>query len=407
MKKINACRLCKSKKIKKLFSLGVQYYTGIFSKINSKVPKGELAVIICNNCKLIQLDKNFNMKKMYGKNYGYRTSLNNSMRKHIQSKKKYLQKIIKLKKNDTIVDIGSNDGTFLNCFNSSNYRLIGVDPTIINFKKFYKNKIIKINKFFSHENIKYYLKKKAKLISTFAMFYDLPDPLKFARDIYNCLDDNGVWHLEQSYLIDMIKKKSYDTICHEHLEYYSMTSIYYLMKIVNFKIIDIKRNNINGGSFAITVAKRNSEYKECEKDIKFYLKKEQMEGYNNYSIYKKFYQKITKHKDQLRNLLIKLKKMNKKIIGYGASTKGNVILQFCNINNKLVDFIYDVNVDKKNKYTPGTKIKIIDKQETDKIKFDYFLVLPWHFKDFILKKEKEYITKNIKFIFPLPNIIIV
>jgi hypothetical protein len=239
------------------------------------------------------------------------------------------------------------------------------------------------------------------------MFYDLENPMIFVQNIKKYLHNDGIWVLEQSYLPSMLESNAFDTICHEHLEYYSMTSIYYLMKIVNFKIIDIKRNNINGGSFAITVAKRHSEYKECEKDIKFYLKKEQMEGYNNYSIYKKFYQKITKHKDQLRNLLIKLKKMNKKIIGYGASTKGNVILQFCNINNKLVDFIYDVNVDKKNKYTPGTKIKIIDKQETDTINFDYFLVLPWHFKDFILKKEKEYITKNIKFIFPLPNIIIV
>jgi len=405
MTKINNCRTCKSNKIKSLFSLGLQSYTGIFSKKNSYVPKGKLTIIICENCKLVQLDKNFDEKKMYGKNYGYRTSLNKSMQKHIELKKNYLQKIIKLKKNDTVIDIGSNDGTFLNCFNSDKFKLIGVDPSIINFKKFYKKKITKINNFFSYKNVENYLtNNKANLITTFAMFYDLQDPVKFTNDIYSCLDDNGIWHFEQSYLVDMIKKNSYDTICHEHLEYYSLTSIYYLMNLTNFKIIDIKRNDINGGSIAITVAKKNSRYKECKKNIASYLAKEEREGFNGYLIYKKFYLKILKHKKNLKNLLTKLKKSNKKVIGYGASTKGNVILQFCKINSSLLNCIYDINKDKNNKYTPGSKIKILNKENIDKIKFNYFLVLPWHFKDFILKKEKKYISKNIKFIFPLPNL---
>lgn len=405
MTKINNCRICNSKKIKFLFSLGLQSYTGIFSKKNSYVPKGKLTIVICKNCKLVQLDKNFNAKKMYGKNYGYRTSLNKSMKKHIELKKNYLQKIIKLKKNDTIIDIGSNDGTFLNYFNSYKFKLIGVDPSIINFKRFYKKKIIKINNFFSHKNVENLLaKNKAKLITTFAMFYDLQDPVKFANDIYSCLDGNGIWHFEQSYLIDMVKKNSYDTICHEHLEYYSLTSIYYLMELTNFKIIDIKRNDINGGSIAITVAKKNSKYEECKKNIAYYLAKEKKEGFNGHLIYKKFYQKILKSKKNLKNLLENLKKSKKRVIGYGASTKGNVILQFCKINSSLLNCIYDINEDKSNKYTPGSKIKILNKIEIDKIKFDYFLVLPWHFKDFILKKEKNYISKNIKFIFPLPKL---
>jgi hypothetical protein len=405
MTKINNCRICKSKKIKSLFSLGIQSYTGIFPKKNSYVPKGKLTLIICENCKLVQLDKNFDEKRMYGKNYGYRTSLNKSMQKHIEFKKNYLGKIIKLKKEDTIIDIGSNDGTFLNCYNSDKFKLIGVDPSLSKFKKFYKKNIIKISNFFLQENIESYLiNKKAKLITTFAMFYDLQDPVKFTNDIYNCLDENGIWHFEQSYIVDMLKKNSYDTICHEHLEYYSITSIYYLMNITNFKIIDIRRNNINGGSIAITVAKKNSNYKECKKKIISYLTKEKKEGFNSHLIYKKFYQKILKHKRDLKNLLTKLKGSNKKVIGYGASTKGNVILQFCKINSSLLNCIYDINKDKNNKYTPGSKIKILDKKNIDKINFDFFLVLPWHFKDFILKKERNYISKNIKFIFPLPKL---
>ena len=408
MTKINSCRICKSKKLRSLFSLGMQSYTGIFLKKNSYVPKGKLTIIICENCKLVQLDKNFNAKKMYGKNYGYRTSLNKSMQKHIENKKNYLKKIVKLKRNDTIIDIGSNDGTFLNCFDSHKFQLVGIDPSIINFKKFYKKRIKKISNFFSYKNVKNnLLNNKAKLITTFAMFYDLQDPVKFAKDIYKSLDDNGIWHFEQSYLLDMINKNSYDTICHEHLEYYSLTSIYYLINLTNFKIIDIKRNNINGGSIAITVAKKNSHYIECKKNIISYLKKEKMGGFNNHLIYNKFYQKIIKHKNDLKNLLIKLKESNKKVIGYGASTKGNVILQFCKINSSLISCIYDINKDKNNKYTPGSKIQILDKKNIDKINFNFFLVLPWHFKDFILKKEKNYLSKNIKFIFPLPKLKII
>jgi len=405
MTKIKNCRTCKSKKIKTLFSLGIQSYTGIFPKKNCYVPKGKLTLIICENCKLVQLDKNFNEKKMYGKNYGYRTSLNKSMQKHIELKKKYLGKIIKLKRNDTIIDIGSNDGTFLNCYNSDKFKLIGVDPSLDKFKKFYKKNIIKINNYFFQKNVeKYLINKKAKLVTTFAMFYDLKDPVKFTNDIYNCLDQNGIWHFEQSYVVDMIKKNSYDTICHEHIEYYSITSIFYLMNLTNFKIIDIKRNDINGGSIAITVAKKNSSNKECKKKIISFIAKEKKQGFNSYLIYKKFYQKILMHKKNLKKLLIKLKNSNKKVIGYGASTKGNVILQFCKINSSLLNCIYDINKDKNNKYTPGSKIKILDKKNIDKINFDYFLVLPWHFKNFILEKESNYISKKIKFIFPLPKI---
>jgi len=406
MKKIKFCRSCKSKKLSKLFSLGEQFYSGIFPKTKKTfVPKGKLTLIICKSCSLVQLDENFSSKKMYGLNYGYRTSLNRSMRDHIINKNYYLNKKLDLKKNDTILDIGSNDGTFLNSFKKNKFKLIGIDPTIKKFANYYRSDIIKSANFFSYNNFKNISKNtKAKLITSFAMFYDLKDPVKFARDIYKSLDNNGIWHFEQSYLLDMIKRNSYDTICHEHLEYYSIHSINYIMKRSNFKIIDIKRNEINGGSIAITAAKESSDYNECSKDLNLYLKKEKKIGHNKKKTYIRFYQFIKKEKKILINFLLKIKKSGKKIIGYGASTKGNIILQWCNINNKILDYIYDINKDKNNTFTPGTLIPIISENKLKNIEFDYFFVLPWHFKSFILKKEKKYVLMKKKFIFPLPRL---
>ena len=404
MSKIKFCRICRSNKLLTLFSLGTQFYTGIFPTKKKKVPKGKLTLIFCKKCKLVQLDKNFNSKIMYGNNYGYRTKLNKSMYTHIKNKKKILEKKIKLKKNDLIIDIGSNDGSFLNQFKKNNYRLVGIDPTIKNFGKYYSNEIIKIKSFFSYKNINLVLKNhKAKLITSFAIFYDLKDPLKFSKDIYNSLDDNGIWHFEQSYLLSMINQNSYDTICHEHLEYYSLTAINYLMKSANFKIIDITKNKINGGSIAITVAKKESKFKECKKILETELLKEIKSKLNTINFYKKFYKRIIKNKLILMKILTDIKKSGKNIIGYGASTKGNVILQYCNIKRNILDCIYDINEDKFNKFTPGTNIKILSKNEVAKLKFDYFLVLPWHFKKYILNKEKKSCFKKKKFIFPLPH----
>lgn len=239
------------------------------------------------------------------------------------------------------------------------------------------------------------------------MFYDLEDPINFAEQIHEILDKNGIWHLEQSYMPMMLKNNSYDTICHEHLEYYSLKSIKYIFDKVGFKIIDLQFNDINGGSFAITVAKNDSNFKNSNKMVDWLLNKELLFGYNNLTTFKKFFNNIKKHKESFRNLLQNLKDDKKKVIGYGASTKGNVILQYCNINENLIPYIAEVNKFKLGRYTPGSKIKIISEELAKKMNPDFFVVLPWHFKNFILNKEKKFLKKEGKIIFPLPDIEII
>ena len=402
--KIKICRSCKSKRLSKVFSLGKQTLTGIFppSK-NAKITKGNLSLILCNQCKLLQLENNFNPDEMYGENYGYMSSLNKSMMTHLKLKALNFQKKYNLKSGQNILDIGSNDGTFLSYFNK-NFNLIGCDPTIRKFSKYYRKDIEQIPNFFSGDLFK---DKKFNLITSISMFYDLPDPSKFAKEINSILDKNGVWHIELSYMPMMLKNISYDTICHEHLEYYSLKSLKYLLDKAGLKIISLAFNQINGGSIELDVAKKKSKFKEIKELINWVLESEKRNRYNEISRQRDFFKQCINHKFLLKKLLITLKKQKKKVYGYGASTKGNVILQFSKIDSTLIKNIGEVNKFKFNKYTPGSKIKIISEKQLKKLKPDYLLVLPWHFKDHILKREHQYLKNGGKFIFPLPDIEII
>jgi len=379
-------------------------FTGIFPvSIKSKVPKGKLKLLRCKRCSLLQLEDNFDSNLMYGENYGYMSSLNKAMEFHLKLKSKYLLNTYRFKQGSAVLDIGSNDGTFLSFF-KKNLRLFGCDPTIKKFRKYYRKDINLIPDFFSAEKFK---KQKFNLVTSIAMFYDLPDPLKFTNDIKNVLTNDGVWHVEMSYMPSMLNNSSYDTICHEHLEYYSLKSIKYLMDLANLKIINISFNQINGGSISLDIAKKNSKYHENKFLINWLLLREKLNGFNTLKVQKQFFEQCKKHKFLLNNLLKKLKSNGKKIYGYGASTKGNVILQYCKINKNYLNYIVEVNNFKYNRYTPGSKIKIVSEKYIKKQKPDYLLVLPWHFKEHILKKEKNLLDKGVKFIFPLPEIEIV
>jgi len=402
--KIKNCRSCKGKSLTKLYTLGKQTLTGIFPpKKTTKITKGYLNMVICNKCKLLQLEHNFNTNEMYGDNYGYMSSLNKSMISHLKLKALSLKKRYNLKNKDSILDIGSNDGTFLSFFNNK-FKLFGCDPTIKKFSKYYRKDINQLPFFFSSKIFK---DKKFSLITSISMFYDLPDPFNFAKEINSILENDGIWHVELSYMPMMIKNRSYDTICHEHLEYYSLKSLKYLLDKAGLKVINLSFNQINGGSIEVDIAKKKSKLIECKHLINWVLESERLNKYNEIIKHKQFFKECQNHKILLKKLLLTLKKQNKKILGYGASTKGNVLLQYCNIDSKVLDCIAEVNKFKFNKYTPGSNIKIISEKEAKLKKPDYMLALPWHFKDHIIKREQSFLNKGGKLIFPLPDIEII
>ena len=239
------------------------------------------------------------------------------------------------------------------------------------------------------------------------MFYDLEFPLKFMEDIYELLDDNGVWVFEQSYMPTMLLMNSYDTVCHEHLEYYRSKQIKWMTDRVGLKILDVKFNKVNGGSFSVMAAKKESSYPEAKSLVDRILKEEEELGLHTLKPYHDFQNRVLEHRKQFQDKIQKLNKQGKKVFGYGASTKGNVVLQYCQLQEKDIPFIAEVNPDKFGSYTPGTLIPIISEEQAKAMKPDYFVVLPWHFRDNIIAREKMFLKQKGKLLFPLPYLEVV
>ncbi len=381
---------------------------GEFPKSTSDIiEKAPLSLGWSPSSGLLQLSEDIDINSMYGENYGYRSGLNSSMVDHLNKKVNYLLEICNIEKTNCVLDIGSNDGTLLSNYSSKLMR-IGIDPTIKKYAKFYPENIIKVADFFNFKKFNEVSNGlKADIITSISMFYDLPDPNSFVRDIKSTLSPQGIWNLEQSYMPSMLRTNSYDTVCHEHLEYYSLFVIKKLIEDNGLRIIDVVFNKINGGSFSITVCHQEAKYKSNLSIINWILSQEDKMQLNSPYPYREFERRAYSNRSELKELINLINSSNEKIAGYGASTKGNVILQFCQFNANDLFGIAEVNEDKFNKYTPGSNIPILSEKEIKSSNPDYLLVLPWHFRENIINREKEFLRKGGKLIFPLPNIEIV
>jgi len=409
-KEINKCRISGSPNLTPVLHLGEQYLTGVFPKSKEEqITKGPLDLVWCPESKLLQLKQSYPLDEMYGSNYGYRSGLNKSMVKHLSLKIEYLQRFLPLSSGDLVLDIGSNDATTLKSYHNTDITRIGIDPTAEKFKEYYTNDIVLIPEFFpSPTYCTTFKNKKAKIITSIAMFYDLENPRDFIAEIVKTLDKNGIWHFEQSYMPSMLRTNAYDTICHEHLEYYALEPIKKLLEEFDLKVLDVQINDINGGSFAVTAGHKSSNsFIENKAVIEWLLLQEERMGLNTPRPYREFEERVFKHKTDLLQLIKALKDDGKKVFGYGASTKGNVLLQFCGFTENEIPYIAEVNKEKFGSYTPGTNIPIISEEKAREMNPDYFLVLPWHFKNSILAKEQSFINNGGKFIFPLPYIEVV
>jgi hypothetical protein len=406
---LTKCRICKGTRLEKVLDLGFQELTGVFPKnAEQVVTMGKLDLVWCSSCGLLQMNHNYPLSEMYGDNYGYRSGLNQSMVDHLTNKIHMLERLAKVQPGDMVVDIGSNDCTSLKAYTVPCIR-IGIDPTGGKFSQYYPKSIYLLADFFSAEKFKkeFGVHKRAKVITSIAMFYDLEDPNVFVQDVREILAPDGIWHLEQSYMPAMLRQLAYDTVCHEHLEYYSFEVIRDLMEKNRMRVIDVQTNSINGGSFAVTVCHDKAPYKSNTPVIEWMSNQEWHHDFGTHLPYRQFELRVAQHKVDLMELLNSLVDDGKLILGYGASTKGNVMLQYCGITKKHIPAIADVNPDKFGCVTPGTHIPIISEKEAKEMKPDYFFVFPWHFKQNILEREKDWIQNGGKFIFPLPNIEIV
>jgi NDP-4-keto-2,6-dideoxyhexose 3-C-methyltransferase len=397
------CLSCENNNLKKIIHIGKQPISSLFfNKPKKKLKLYSLDLYECKKCNLVQLNKIAPMNSMYGATYGYRTSLSPLMINHMYDKFKFiLNKKIITKNKNKILDIGCNDGTFLNFFFKNGYkRLYGIDPSAEKFK-YNHNKYTKLEvDFFSKKNVeKKFGKIKFNLISSFAMFYDVLNPNSFCRDISKLLDKEGIWLLEVSYWPLLIENLTYDQICHEHVTHYTLDVFSKIVNKNNLKIIDFRFNEINGGSIEITCSQKNSKHKTKSRKIKNLLKQESK---INKEVYRNLNIRIQNTKEIITEFLQLIRKTKKKIIGYGASTKGNIMLNQIKANNKILPFIADANSEKENKFTPGTNIKIISKDKMRKIRPDYLFVLIWSFRKEVINQEINYIKNGGKLVFPLP-----
>ena len=393
--KISKCRLCLSKKLLKIYSFGNFFVSNFVLKKNiNKGIKAPLNLIYCKNCKLLQLQHSAPQEIMYKKFYWYRSGITNTMKDALKDIFLATKKMSILNKGDTILDIGANDGTLLRYFKKEKYITIGCEPAKNLTKFLRRNCDYVLGNFWNSKDLKKILInnkiKKPKLITAIGMFYDLEDPSKFIAEAAEVLEDDGVFIAQLMCLESMLKKNDLGNICHEHLEYYSYDSLKYLFEKNGLKIFKMEENDINGGSYRIF----------CKKNIsRSIVYKEK----TNLFRIKKFIQRVESNKKKCLSFLTNAVKKGLKVYIYGASTKGNTLLQYYGINHKLIKFAAERSPEKWGKYTIGSGIRIISENKARKLNPNYFFVMPYAFiKEFIIR-EKKWIKKGGKFILPYPN----
>jgi len=342
---------------------------------------------------------------MYGDNYGYRSGLNKHMVAHLHAKIAAIQGMVALAPGDLVIDIGANDGTSLGAYRED-LLLVGVDPTGAKFQQFYKSHVQLIPDFFSASLIENaFPGRRAMVITSFSMLYDLENPVAFALDIAKVLDESdGIWVFEQSYMPLMLERVAYDTACHEHLEYYGLQQIMWLLDRVGLKVVDVDLNDVNGGSFSVVAASNHSKLAVKTEKISNLLAAEMRAHLNDLTPYQDFDAQIKKAKAGLVDLVKNARQQGKRVAALGASTKGNVLLQYCGFTPQDIEVVGEVNPDKFGTYTPGTWIPIEDEKTILAKGYDFLIVLPWHFRSFFIESP---IFKGQKLVFPLPSLEVV
>ena len=412
IRKRTTCRVCGSSSLKKVIDLGSQYLQGSFVKPGKEMPsmrKIDCSLVRCNPeedenaCGLLQMQHSVPSEILYAA-YWYRSGTNNTMRNHLKDIVDSVVSTVPDMKHPLVLDIGCNDGTLLNYY-PKHFIKYGCDPSDV--AQEVKEATVVQDIFPSEELFKLLEGKKLDVITSIAMFYDLEDPVQFVKGIKRFLSAQGVWVFEMSYMPRMLELDSYDTICHEHLEFYSLAVLENILELGGMKVFKISFNDINGGSIrCYATHKENSRHdnKENYQLINETRHKEFDLELDTDKPYVEFQHRIEKLKVELYDLLVKLKNDGKKVHIYGASTKGNTILQWCNIDSSLVEYAAERNPDKYGAFTLGTNIAIISEAESRAMNPDYYLVLPWHFKTEFLEREKEALDKGTGFIFPVPVI---
>jgi NDP-4-keto-2,6-dideoxyhexose 3-C-methyltransferase len=407
---ISRCRVCGNPTLIPILDLGEHSLTGRFPRPEEADPlSGPLALMLCDGtagaCGTLQLAHDYDQSEMFGERYGYRSSVTETMRRHLAGKVADLVERVAPAAGDAILDIGCNDGTLLRCYDGLGLKRIGIDPSAGPFVGTLPSDIELVVDFFSAERVRPLLgEQKLKIVTSIAMFYDLPDPVGFMREVRALLAEDGVWEMEQSYMPLMLSELTYDTICHEHLTYYGLSQIAWMAERADLRILDASTNDVNGGSFRVQLTPKDGPRRApaaAERTIAALLEGERRAGLGTAAPYLAFARRISHHRTVVRDFFAAA--AGKLVLGYGASTKGNVILQYCGVTAQEIPAILERFPLKIGLVTPGTRIPIISEDEGRARRPDYLMVFPWHFRDEIVRREAAFLDAGGCLVFPLPR----
>lgn len=402
MSSIKKCRSCGNKKLTTVLALGEQCLSD-FINSNRKPLRYPLTLVLCEECKLVQLKHTVSQSRLYTERYGYKSGINETMQKELQEIVQRAQRqIICNHGKYVVIDIGANDGTLLKNYPQGIFK-IAVEPISKFAKECKKYSHIVINDFFNYKS--YFKKageKKAHIVTVISCFYDMEDPNQFIEDCKKILDEHGVLVIQQNYLVGMLNFNAFDNIVHEHLEYYSLLSLENLLQKHNLEVFDVELSDINGGSFRTYISHKSTRV--ISSTVTDLRKKEKKLKIHKKDIYEKFAKRVVNSKERLRVLIKKLIMQNKKIYVYGASTRGNTILQYFELDRNVISAAVERNSEKWGKKISSVGIPIISEEQARKEMPDYMLVLPWFFKEEFLEREKKYLQSGGHFIFPLPKL---
>ncbi len=408
---INACRICGNRELLTILDLAEQALTGVFPLTREEpdlVAPLELVKCSPGGCGLVQLRHDADMALMYGERYGYRSSIRPFMVNHLETKVREVSSLVDVGPGDLVLDIGSNDATLLRHYPEDGRQLVGCDPSAEKFRARYPADAELIVDFFSAEAFRRRLgDRRARIVTSIAMFYDLSDPIAFMKDVREVLADDGVWMMEHSYLPSMLDTNCYDNICHEHLEFYALRQIEYMAERAGLKVLSAKVVDVYGGSLCTVLARDTSTRPADEAGLAKLRAKETEAKLDTMVPFDAFGERIARHRDELREFLDASKAAGKLTLGYGASTKGNVVLQYCGITEDDLPVIGEVNAEKHGCFTPGTKIPIVSEEAAKAQQPDQLLVLPWIYRDGFIEREREYLAGGGKLVFALPEFEIV
>ncbi|GIH75481.1 class I SAM-dependent methyltransferase [Planobispora longispora] len=402
------CRICRNRDLIPVLDLGVQALTGVFPRsADEVVPSAPLELVKCSpdGCGLVQLRHTADLSLMYGDRYGYRSGIRPFMINHLHGKVARLTGMVGLDGADLVVDIGSNDSTLLQAYPADGLTLVGIDPTGEKWRQYYPDHIDLVPDFFSKEVFtERYGDRKAKIVTSIAMFYDLPDPLGFMADVRDILTEDGVWLVEMSDAGSMVESLAYDAVCQEHLEYYAFSQIEWMAERVGLTVTSAEITDVNGGSLCVTLVKDPARHPADTASIERVRRREARLGLDSVATYETFARRVRHHRDELLGFLDDSRAAGKLTLGYGASTKGNVLLQYCGIGPGDLPCIGEVSPEKHGGFTPGTRIPIVSEEEAKARRPDQLLVLPWVHRGGFVEREREFLAAGGKMVFPLPTV---